>query len=162
MIGPFRARFRLHRNGSLDLRITNEERELVGHLTEQLRDLLMGTTASGAVDPAMRRLYPTAHADDADLEDEYQAGKRDELLSRRLENIDTVERTLDAEVLSEVEAATWIKTINDLRLVLGTKLDVIEEDDITDLDPDEEDSYPKAVYHYLGHLLGELIDAVNP
>ena len=158
MIGPFRARFRLHRNGSLDLRITNEERELVGHLTEQLRDLLMGTTASGAVDPAMR---PALSNGQTKL-DEYQAGKRDELLSRRLENIDTVERTLDAEVLSEVEAATWIKTINDLRLVLGTKLDVIEEDDITDLDPDEEDSYPKAVYHYLGHLLGELIDAVNP
>jgi hypothetical protein len=159
---PFSARFRRHRSGSLDLRITDEERHVVAGLLDQLRDLLMGTSPAGAVNPAMRRLYPTAYADDAERDEKYQEEKRDELLISRLDTLATVERTLQSELLTEDEAAAWIRTLNDLRLVLGTTLDVIEEEDITDVDPNHENAYAKEIYHYLGHLLGEFIDAVNP
>jgi len=162
MIGPFRSRFRLHRNGDLDLRIEDHERELIGELLEQLRKLLMGTTPQGAVDPSMRRLYPTAYPEDPGHDAEYQALIRDQLLALRLEHLDRVEVTLNATTLTEAQSNSWIAVLNDLRLVLGTSLDVSEEEVITSLDPEDPTTHPKAVYHYLGHLLGELIDAVNP
>ena len=53
----------------------------------------------------------------------------------------------------------WLTALNDLRLVLGTRLDVSEDDD--DVDPDDPDAPAHAVYHYLGLLLGEVVDALE-
>ena len=47
--------------------------------------------------------------------------------------------------------------VNDLRLVLGTRLDVSEDDH--DVDPDAPDGPARLVYHYLGWLLEEIVDA---
>ena len=43
--------------------------------------------------------------------------------------------------------------------MLGTRLDVSEDDH--DVDPDDPDAPAHAVYHYLGMLLGEVVDALE-
>ena len=43
--------------------------------------------------------------------------------------------------------------------MLGTRLDVSEDD--LDVDPDDPDAPAHAVYHYLGMLLGEVVDALE-
>ena len=55
-------RIRRTRRGTFDLRLPKVERELVASLVAQLRSVL--TSEDVAADPATRRLFPSAYADD--------------------------------------------------------------------------------------------------
>ena len=89
-----------------------------------LRSLLVSGDAD---DPALRRLYPSAFLDDEDASTEFDAIVHDDLLEQRLAAIDTMERTMHAEHLTEDELIAWLAALNDLRLVLGVRLAVTEE-----------------------------------
>ena len=130
------------------------ERELLRGLTPQLRELL--TTD----DPSLVRLFPTAYPDDPERDAGYQALVRDELLERRFAALDVLEETIDGGELTGDELSAWMRSLNDLRLVLGTRLDVTEDDDPGDIDPADPDAPAWAIYHYLGMLLSFVIDAL--
>jgi hypothetical protein len=155
-MGLFRRR-RITRTaaGTYQVRLPEPERTLFGRLADQLRDLLLETTD----DPTVRRLFPTAYNEDAERDREYQQLVRDELLERRLAALSTVEATLAADELSEEELSAWLGAINDLRLVLGTRLDVSE--DLIEVEADDPDAPAYAVYEYLGFLLSEVVDALS-
>ena len=157
----FGRRFRTKRNGFVEIKITDEERHLIAELIEQLRELVLSTSPEGSVDPSIRRLYPTAYVEDAEQEHKYQRLMRDQLLERSLAHLDVVESTLRDEELSPETLIAWITSINDLRLVLGTHLDVSEDDEPTFRDENDQAQQQRAIYHYLSHLLGELVDVAN-
>jgi hypothetical protein len=157
----FDRRFRLKRNGNVEIKIAEDERQLLSSLIEQLRELVLSTAPEGAVDPSLRRLYPAAYANDDQHEVEYQRSMRDQLLERRLSHLDAVETTLNDPELNQETLNYWIMSINDLRLVLGTHLDVSEEDEPNFLDDDDPQQHQSAIYHYLSHLLGELVEVAN-
>ena len=148
-------RIRRTRDGSFELRLPDQEREIVRDLVGQLRELLVATTD----DPSTRRLFPSAYPGDPERDNEYRSLVRDELLERRLEAIDVVESSLDADTLEEQELTAWMSAINDLRLVLGTRLDVDET--LPELDPDDPLAPAYAVYEYLGWLLTHIVDALS-
>lgn len=155
----FRRRIRRNREGTFDIRLPEEERELVATLTGQLRAVLVGTADDRHVDPSLRRLFPTAYADDADLDAEYHSLVHDDLRERRLAAIDTVAATIEQERVDEEQLLTWMGAVNDVRLVLGTRLDVSE--DMDELPPaDHPDHTALAVYGYLAHLLEEIVSAL--
>jgi hypothetical protein len=154
MVGRFRRRVSRTRHGTYALRLPGPERELLADLVDQLRDVLVVTTD----DPSVRRLFPTAYHDDEERDREYQQLARDELLERRLAALATVEATATADELDDEELTAWLTALNDLRLVLGTRLDVSEDQE--ELDPDHPDAPVMAVYGYLSMLLGEVVDAL--
>ena len=143
------------RDGSYDVRLPEHERAIVRDLVRQLRDLLLATTD----DPSVRRLFPTAYPGDPERDNEYQALVRDELLDRRLRALDVVDETLDAEQLDDEQLTAWMGALNDLRLVLGTRLDVDET--LPELDPDDPMAPAYALYEYLGWLLSHVVDALG-
>jgi len=153
---------RRRRDGAYDLRLRGWERDLLTNLVPQLRELLTagagGGEARSAPDPSLRRLFPTAYADDAELDAEYQSLVRDDLLERRLAALDLLEETVDADVVTEEQLLAWMGTVNDLRLVLGTRLDVSE--DMDEIDPDDPDAPLFAAYGYLGWLLENIVAAL--
>ncbi len=153
---PWRRHARFERMGAgrYAVRLPAPERRLLSELVEQLRDVLLATTD----DPSLRRLFPTAYHDDPERDEEYQLLVRDELLERRLAALASVEETLLAEEVDEAGLTGWLTALNDLRLVLGTRLDVSEDD--LDVDPADPEAAAHAVYHYLGMLLGEVVDAL--
>ena len=157
----FRYRFRQRRDGMVEVRISDDERRLIGDLVEQLRELLLSTSPVGHLDPSLRRLYPAAYVEEVDYELEYQRSKGDHLLERRLSHLDVVAATLSNVELDSDSVTAWITTINDLRLVLGTQLDVSEDDAPGNFDPEDARQRHQAIYHYLSHLLGELVDAAG-
>ncbi len=112
-----------------------------------------------ADDPRVRRLYPAAYADDAEKEDEYRRLTHEELRSARLANVDAVEASVDATTLSEEQLTAWMQAINSLRLVLGTLLDITDDDQELGFDPDDPEARTQALYGYLGGLLDEIVDA---
>jgi hypothetical protein len=150
----FRRRISRTRRATYLLRLPGPERELLANLVGQLRELLELTTD----DPSVRRLFPTAYNDDAERDREYQQLVRDELLERRLAALDTVEATVGEEELDGDQLTGWLTALNDLRLVLGTRLDVSEDMDA--FDEDDPSAPALAVYGYLGMLLDEAVEAL--
>ena len=140
------------------IQLPEQEREVLRSLVPQLRELL--TTD----DPSLTRLFPTAYPDDPERDAGYQALVRDELLEKRFASLDVLEATIDAadgrRELSGDELSAWMLALNDLRLVLGTRLDVTEDDDAGDIDPSDPDAPAWAIYHYLAMLLTFVVDAL--
>jgi uncharacterized protein DUF2017 len=154
MFGRPRRRVLL-RQGQYVLTLDDRERELIRQILGDLRALL----TLDADDPRVRRLYPAAYADDAEKEDEYRRLTHEELRSSRLANVDAVEASIEAEMLSAEQLTAWMQAINSLRLVLGTLLDITDDDQELTFDPDDPDARTQALYGYLGGLLDEIVDA---
>ena len=154
---PFRRHLRIERTGPgrYAVHLPAPERELLVDLAQQLREVLLATTD----DPSLQRLFPTAYHEDPERDREYQQLVRDELLERRLTALAAVEASASAKELDAPSLEGWLTALNDLRLVLGTRLDVSEDD--LDVDPDDPAAPAHAVYHYLGMLLSEVVDALE-
>ena len=141
-------------DGTFSVRLPSEERDLLATLTAQLRELLVSGETSGT-----ERLFPPAYANDAEREEEYRLLTHDELLQSRLAAIEVAEKSVEQRSITADELNAWMGAVNSLRLVLGTRLDITEELDDVDLDDPRADAF--AVYHYLTHLLGEIVAALS-
>jgi hypothetical protein len=141
---PFAAR----RDGTIAVRLSGTERQVLAHTLAELRELLLGPG-----DPTLARLTPTARPDDAEAEADWQRWMHDELLQSRLTSLDTVERTLDAETMSPDELGALLQSCNALRLVLAARLGIEDEDDQLDVEPDDPDAPAWAVYDWLALVI---------
>lgn len=104
--------------------------------------------------PETRRLFPTAYPKDPDKDAGYQVLAREGLVDQRRTAADTVRATAEEEILTEDELAQWMSVINDARLVLGTRLDVSEDDEPNFDDPD---IGLYLIYDELGYLLDSIV-----
>ena len=143
------------REGGFRLRLSDGERELLRTLPGELRKIL----DSEQDDPSLRRLFPPAYERDDEAEDEYRRLMADELLEGRRAALRLVQETAARERLSAEELDAWLRALNDLRLVLGTRLDVTEETYVTELDPAHPQAYELSVYGYLSWLQEQLVAA---
>ena len=152
-----RRRIQASGDGSVRLRLPREERELLRTLPAQLRSLL----DEAPDDPSLERLFPPAY-DDADSEAEYRGLMRDELLDGRRRALAVVEETVEHDRLSAEQAQAWLTALNDLRLVLGTRLGVTEEMFLEAVDPRDPRAPEMALYVYLSWLQEQLVEALEP
>ena len=143
-------------NGGVELRLSSDERSLLGGLVDELRALLDGAPG----DPSLRRLFPPAYEEE-DEERAYRDLMGGELLDGRRSALDVVAQTLDRERLSPDEADAWLRALNDLRLALGTRLDVKEDTFGEELRRDDPRAPALAVYGYLSWMQEQLIEAVS-
>lgn len=109
--------------------------------------------------PEVRRLFPTAYADDPEKDAGYQVFARDQLIEKRRDAVEVIRRTTEAEVLTADELSAWMGILNDFRLVLGTALDVSEDD--VDLDVEAPDAEPQILYRYLGEIVHHMVEALT-
>jgi hypothetical protein len=93
------------------------------------------------------------------MQAEYQRLTREELQSGRLAAVDVVEQTVEAQELTPDQLTSWMHAVNALRLVLGTMLDVSDDDQTFALPRDHPDAPTLALYGYLGVLLEEMVEA---
>jgi hypothetical protein len=143
----FRQPIKRTRTGRFQIRLSDEDREMLRILHDQLDQLLDEDDAS------LRRLFPPAYNEDPEFDAEYQRLMREDLVDRRRAALATMVRTLDSSELSEEELTGWLGALNDFRLVLGTQLDVTEDDLFIDT-PEH------ALYHYLGYLEESVVSAL--
>lgn len=113
----------------------------------------------GSDSPDLTRLFPTAYADDPEKDEGYQIFSRDQLIEGRREALEIMMRSARSEFLTFDEINAWMRTCNDLRLVLGTRLE-ISEDDVEEL-PSEDPSAPLMdLYRVLGYVVSEIVEAL--
>ena len=144
-------------NGRVGLRLGDEERQVLANLLPQLAGVL-----DEPEDPGARRLYPTAYPADPERDAEYHGLMRDELRASRGSALDIVLNSLDERELDEGQLMAWLQTLNAGRLVLGTRLDVGEEDDPGDgLDPDDPEAPARLAYLWLSELLEHATQAAT-
>jgi hypothetical protein len=84
-----------------------------------------------------------------------------ELLDGRRAALELVAETVDHDRLSAEEADSWLRALNDLRLVLGTRLDVHEDTFATEPDLSDPRGHALAVYAYLSWIQEQLIEALS-
>jgi len=142
--------------GGVELRLSREERSLLAGVVAELRALLEGAPG----DPSLRRLFPPAY-DEAEDESAYRDLMGGELLEGRLAALELVAQTLERERLSADEADAWLRALNDLRLVLGTRLDVREDTFADELRRDDPRAPALAIYGYLSWMQEQLISALS-
>lgn len=135
---------------------------LDGHellLLRELLDELEGLLADPD-NPALRRLFPPAYSDRAS-EEQYRSLVRDQLVGGRSTALAAVRDSLGEEWLDLDQAEQWLRALNDLRLVLGTRLDVGEEIDYERLDLNDPRGRELAIYGYLSWLQEQLVEALG-
>ena len=123
MFGRQRRRV-LARQGRFVLRLDARERELIRQLLGELRELL----ALSPHGPARAPPVPGGLRGGRGARGRVPALTREELQSGRLASIDAVEASVDAEVLDAEQLRAWMQAVNSLRLVLGTMLDITDDD----------------------------------
>jgi hypothetical protein len=119
-----------------------------------------GAAAPEAPDPVRARLYPPAFPDDPEAEAAFRDLVRADLEDGRRDRVAVVDETLGATSLDEAQAAAWTGVLNDLRLVLGTRLGVTDETEAHPIDEDDPDAERRIVYAYVGWLLEQFVDAL--
>ncbi|MGH9104862.1 MAG: DUF2017 family protein [Acidimicrobiales bacterium] len=133
------------------MEIGTEERAILRDLPLQLRDAI----ASDRQDEAFRRIFPPAFARDDKAEAEWRTMVRHDLEQSKAGALETLAKTADATELSEADMDAWLRALNDIRLWLGTLLDVHEDD------TEEPDDPPHILYHVLTWLQSLVIDALS-
>jgi hypothetical protein len=120
-------------------------------------------------DPALARLFPSAYADDEAAAKEFRrftesdlrAGKR-AAASDALISLQPLLAGGGKLILDRDQADAWLSWLNDIRLVLGTRLEVTEDLDDEDLDPEDPRQHVMQVYSWLGWLQDSLLTCLEP
>lgn len=141
------------RHGKYHTGLVAGERELLKALPGEVQSLL------DEQHPSTRRVFPVAYPDDQRAEAEYREMMGAHLLNRHRDSLDTLVATADETVIGETEIHQWLDALEVLRLVVGTELDVSEDQTVFD---ETDPSAPQlAIYHYLSMLQGEIVDALS-
>lgn len=122
-------------------------------------------------DPALARLLPDAYPEDPEASAEFRRYTRADLGKQRRERISVAAAGLDRAGgrgsvklnLSRDEAGAWLGALNDLRVVLGTRLELTSDEQVPgdNLAPDDPRRVNVPVYHYLGGLQENLLEALT-
>ena len=148
-----KKRIRRTRRGAYELNLPDQEREMLRSLPTQLIELLDSN------DPDLRRLFPPAYTEDVASEAEYRLLIGASLADSHRQALETMAATVDHSHLTEDQLTAWLKALNELRLVLGTRLDVTEDQSPF---PEDDPRAPMlALYGYLSWLQDQAVDALS-
>ncbi len=164
--------------GKLTLKLDDAELGVLSQLFEQMADLLehpeseagadplakmlnMSGSTQISEDPALARLFPDGYSDDEHASADFRRFTEQDLRAQKLAALTTVRDSLSdwtgKSIIDAQQAQDWLRAINDLRLVLGTRLEITDEVE-TDFEADEPGIH---LYNYLTYLQGTLIDALT-
>src|SRR5918999_4099580 len=151
---PQQPRIRRIAPGQYELRIPKAHREVLRSLPAQLRSVL------DSDHPGLRRFFPPAYPDDPVRTAEYDAMVRAELLAEKQKSLEIMEKTIDADRLDAELLGAWLSALNDLRLFLGTSLDVTEETYEQPIRQDDPNAQALTIFAYLGWLEELVVEAM--
>ena len=120
------------------LRVDLTEAE-VALLAGLLDDLAEALAEPDLDDPVIQRLYPDGYTDDDEASQEYRELVQSDLQAGRIGRLQACRAELPLGggrmALDEEALDRWLRELNDLRLGLGTRLGVTEEEELDDREP---------------------------
>jgi hypothetical protein len=118
-------------------------------------------------DPVLARLLPDAYSDDPEASAEFRRYTEESLRAGKINAARAVLASLPAGggdvVLSESECQMWLKALNDVRLALGVRLGITDEneDPLGSVSVDDPRSAYLWVYQWLAYLQDSLIESLS-
>jgi hypothetical protein len=189
------SQFRARRKGSVQVELPAHAAALLASLARQLVELLSDGEVSQPVatdpleamldfdspretpdDPALLRLLPDAHRDDAEAAAEFRRFTERTLRDGKIADAMTVIESIGdlpdevpadaADLEFEIgpdEARAWLRCITDMRLTLAERIGVGAADDAYwESVPDDDPRLAVyEIYGWLGYLLESLLDSVR-
>lgn len=159
--------FRKHRD-SVEMRFDDGEVEVLGQFVADLVRRLGGVDDSETVaDPLLRRLFPDGYTDDPKAASELRSLIQNDLRDGKIRSAKVVLETLAALPaggrlkLDAEQAQAWLGTLNDIRLTLGTALDVTDDTELQPLPGDEANNFVLGSYVFLGWLQECLVESLS-
>ena len=149
--------FRQIKPGHFRVDLSDQERRLLRELPAEL----MKQLESGDDDGSIYRLFPPGYTDDLARQVEYDGLMRDDLQSSHVEALRSLQDTADAHEVDAPQLSAWTRAINQLRLVLGTRLDIVDEISDLDFPPDDPRTGALALYLYLSDLQESAIETLG-
>jgi hypothetical protein len=168
MAKPFKAK-----RGKVVARLSTQERHVLGYVCDELTLVLadpaedpdvpdwarelglagVGRERPAPQDPVVARLLPDAY-EDPERASEFRRLTEAGLRATKLAHIASVRSALgeeDADITATTRA--WLAFLADARLMLGTRLEITEEDE---MEPTDDPQYN--LYLYLGFLQQALVE----
>jgi hypothetical protein len=191
------SEFRALRKGGVHAELPTYAAALVASLARQLVELLSDGEAQEPTDadpleamldfdspreapddPALLRLLPDAHRDDAEVAAEFRRFTERSIREGKVDDAIVVLRSLgaDREDLSQADdggtvefeldkmaVRSWMRCLSDLRLTLASRLEVTAGDEElwASLPEDDERLPVYEIYGWLGYLLESLLDVAR-
>jgi hypothetical protein len=147
-------------DGGVDIRLEPELRELIASLARQLRELIDDPEAQDS--PGLARLFPPASVDDPMEALGFEQLMGEALRAGKRESAAVVIATANNDHLDPEQTLAWMRCLNDVRLVLGTRLEIEEDTDIEELFRDPMTEQAAIMYTALTELVGMLSLAADP
>jgi hypothetical protein len=122
----------------------------------------IGTTTSAPEDPVLARFFPDAYPGDEQSGSEFRRYTETSLRERKLSDATTALASISGAgpqfAMDQEQLQAWLGALNDLRLALGTRLDVQEDwvAQLSALGPDDPRQVMFGLYDWLS-VLQELL-----
>lgn len=142
--------------------LEEQEADLIRRLLDELSELIR---AESAGDPVTERLFPKAYEDRRE-QASYQELVGDQLRGEKLAAINAMASVLQAGTdvdtsIPPAEIAAWLPVLTDLRLAIGTQLNVDEAGMDRQIDPDDPEAARMSVLHWLGWMEESVLDCLR-
>ena len=146
----------------LRVRLEAHERELLLELLDEMQTLL---DEPRPTDSVAQRLFPDAYDDEKDAAAFHEL-VGNELRDGKLHAVRTMKERLKGRGATETsvpedEVQAWLTGLTDLRLAIGTRLDVTEEMMGADIDPEGPEGAALSVLHWLGWLQESILAEIG-
>lgn len=145
------------------LDLADYEVELLRGLADEMRILLEADIPSA--DTVKARLFPPAY-DDYKNQADYERLTAEDLQAAKADALKIVVKSLDDAgpagiVLAGDVVDAWLSFLTDLRLAIGTRLNVDEDKMNADVDPDDSDAPAMSTLHWLGLMQGLILEELE-
>jgi hypothetical protein len=156
---------RIEDAGGGEIRLEMEE-----HEAELFRSLLIEMQAFLEVadkgDPVTERLFPKAYDGNGD-EEKYRDMTEEDLHNAKRETVRQARDMLGElgavnVTLRSDQTDAWLRLLTDLRLAIGTRLEVTDETMAAEVDPDSPDAAALSVLHWLGWIQESILERLFP
>ena len=151
-------------------RFSPEEVRVLRQVATEVVALL--TEGFDRTDPVVERLFPDVYPDDPEATKDLRDYTEGELKTTKIDQAGAMLAALPASgggdvSLDEEAAGAWLRALNDVRLALGTRLEVRDDTDLEEevdeavlRDPMSPRAGQLSLYAYLGYLQQSLLDAM--
>lgn len=168
--------FRRQRDGVISLRLEQVEGQVIENLLGQLAQLYdelpkgdpglaelgISESTEAPEDPVLARLFPDGYNDDEKASGEFRRYTEASLREGKEQDASVVQKSLaqSPDVRLDVEQAhAWLRALNDLRLALGTRLEITEDghERFAGLDWEDPEYSMYVTYDWLTQLQDSLV-----
>ena len=143
-------------NGTYKIEIPDWLGLLFRNLVEEVKGFIENKGS-----PLANLLFPVAYQNDEAANIEYDSLTHEDLLQSHLSALETLVEISENDEVTEETLLQIMQAVNILRLALGTRLEILDEDDPSEITENHPDYNLWLIYHLLGENLSIIVDSIS-